>query len=235
MHFLDFSVRIFVAVCLGAAIGMERQWRQRLAGLRTNALVSMGAAAFVTLSEMIAEDQSPTRIASQVVSGVGFLGGGVILRDGLTVRGLTTAATLRCSAAVGTLAGSGFLVAAVISSTVVVGANILLRPLGAVITRRALESADGEVSYRLQAICPVEQEHKIRTLLLQAILQRHLVLRAVRREEREPDQTLVEADVTATGYRDKLIEEIVGRLSLEPGLAAMSWHRIGRNDQEEPS
>lgn len=87
MTLLDFTLRIVLAVGLGAVIGIERQYRQRGAGLRTNALVAMGAAAFVTLSFLLLGEQSPTRIAAQVVSGIGFLGGGIILREGLNVRG----------------------------------------------------------------------------------------------------------------------------------------------------
>src|SRR5579871_6414241 len=104
-----FFLRMLVAVLLGAAIGLERQWRQRLAGLRTNALVSLGAAGFVHISLLNSTATDVTRIAAQVVSGIGFLGGGIILKEGLNVRGLNTAATLWCSAGVGTLAGLGFL------------------------------------------------------------------------------------------------------------------------------
>src|ERR1700755_814321 len=102
----DFALRLAVGVGCGALIGLERQWRARVAGLRTNALVAGGATLFV-LYAVATEDSSPTRVASYVVSGIGFLGGGVILREGANVRGLNTAATLWCSAAVGVLAGRG--------------------------------------------------------------------------------------------------------------------------------
>src|SRR5262245_62226894 len=109
MDWQTFAVRLTLGALLGAAIGLERQVRQRLAGLRTNALVSIGAAAFVALAAMTPEESSPTRVAAQVVSGIGFLGAGVIFREGLSVRGLNTAATLWCSAAIGVLAGAGYL------------------------------------------------------------------------------------------------------------------------------
>ncbi len=104
----SFLANIVVALALGIVIGAERQWRQHQAGLRTNALVAVGAALFVSLSHLMDDQNSPTRIASYIVSGLGFLGGGVILRDGLTVKGMNTAATLWCTGAVGTLAGAGF-------------------------------------------------------------------------------------------------------------------------------
>jgi putative Mg2+ transporter-C (MgtC) family protein len=97
---LDLTFRIFVAIALGAAIGLERQWRLRTAGIRTNALVSVGAALFVIVGAvgLGGPNADPTRVAAQVVSGIGFLGAGVILRDGFNIRGLTTAATLLCAA-----------------------------------------------------------------------------------------------------------------------------------------
>ncbi|GAA3007084.1 MgtC/SapB family protein [Microbacterium aurantiacum] len=96
------------AIALGSLIGLERQWRQRTTGMRTHALVALGAASFVLLSTATDGDASPTRIAAQVVSGIGFLGAGIIFREGANVRGLNTAATLWCSAAVGVLCGAGF-------------------------------------------------------------------------------------------------------------------------------
>ncbi|HBX2732297.1 TPA: magnesium transport protein MgtC, partial [Klebsiella pneumoniae] len=91
-----YMTHLLAAMLLGALIGAERQWRQRMAGLRTNALVATGAAVFI-LSAMSASPDSPGRIAAQIVSGIGFLGAGVIMRDGMNVRGLNTAATLWCS------------------------------------------------------------------------------------------------------------------------------------------
>ena len=106
MTTLEFTLRLFTAFALGASIGFERQWRQKSAGLRTNTLVCLGSAAFVLLSIRIGGDATG-RIASYIVSGIGFLGGGVIMKDGLTVRGLNTAATIWCSASVGALSALG--------------------------------------------------------------------------------------------------------------------------------
>src|SRR5580704_4199752 len=105
--FRNDALNLIIAVLLGGAIGFERQWRQRLAGLRTNTLVSLGAAIFVVFESQFT-DTSPTQVAAQVVTGIGFLGAGVIWKEGVNVRGLNTAATLWCSAAVGLLAGSGY-------------------------------------------------------------------------------------------------------------------------------
>lgn len=99
----DVGVRLAAALLIGGLIGFERQWRQRMAGLRTNALVAIAAAGFVVFSTAFLPNSNPTQMAAQVVSGIGFLGTGVILREGINVRGLNTAATLWCSAIWGRL------------------------------------------------------------------------------------------------------------------------------------
>jgi putative Mg2+ transporter-C (MgtC) family protein len=126
MDILEFTIRLAVAFGLGAIVGLERQLRQGLTSARTNALVAVGAAQFVSLSALLGAGD-PTRIAAQVVSGVGFIGAGVILHTGMTIRGLNTAATLWSAAAVGSLAGAGFLLEAVIGACFVLLANVLLR------------------------------------------------------------------------------------------------------------
>ena len=140
MTWLEFSARLGLALLLGGIIGLERQWRQRGAGLRTNALVSTGAAMFVMLSVMTPGDSSPTRIAAQVVSGIGFLGGGVIFREGISVRGLDTAATLWCAAALGCLSGAGFVFQAFLGALAILVSNILLRPLANKINRESVKT-----------------------------------------------------------------------------------------------
>lgn len=144
MHWLIFGANIGAALLMGSAIGLERQIRQRTAGLRTNALVALGSALFVSLSLLMEHESSPTRIAAQVVSGLGFLGGGVILREGFNVRGMNIAATLWCSGAVGSLAGAGFVGEAAMGTIAVLVAHIGLRPLVRVINVRADVSASVE-------------------------------------------------------------------------------------------
>jgi putative Mg2+ transporter-C (MgtC) family protein len=126
-----FAARAAAALVLGAAVGLERQWRQRTAGLRTNALVALGAALFELFAVLLsgARGVDPTRIAAYVVSGIGFLGAGVILRDGIHVRGINTAATIWCSAAVGVLAGAGYIPAAAIAAALILTAHLALRPV----------------------------------------------------------------------------------------------------------
>jgi putative Mg2+ transporter-C (MgtC) family protein len=122
-------LRLALAAALGAAIGLEREIREREAGLRTHLLVSLGSALFTITSAygfhaFLASGASvvradPTRIAAQIVTGIGFLGAGAIIRQGLSVRGLTTAATLWVVAAIGLASGAGYYSAAVISTVLV--------------------------------------------------------------------------------------------------------------------
>src|SRR5215469_2983464 len=121
--------RLCLALLLGTAIGIERQWQQKMAGLKTNALVALGAGGFVVFSSLAGPSSDLTRVAAQVVSGIGFLGAGIIMREGSNIRGLNTAATLWCSAMVGTFAGGGLWVASVLAGAFVVSTNLFLRPI----------------------------------------------------------------------------------------------------------
>ena len=127
--FLDTFVSLIAAFVLGTLIGAERQYRQRTAGLRTNALVALGAAAFVDLGMSVNGNAGTTQIVAYVVSGVGFLGAGVIMKDGTNIRGLNTAATLWCSAAVGALSGADRIAEAALLAALVLIGNTILRPL----------------------------------------------------------------------------------------------------------
>jgi putative Mg2+ transporter-C (MgtC) family protein len=129
-------LRLFVAAALGGAIGVERELRERQAGLRTHLVVSVGAALFTLVSAYGFSNfdgkVDPTRIAAQIVSGIGFLGAGAIIRQGLSVRGLTTAASLWLVAAIGMAAGAGYWDGALIAT---LGALLTLGPLRVVAFR----------------------------------------------------------------------------------------------------
>lgn len=110
-------------------IGLERQLHQKRAGIKTNSLVALGAAVYVLISLNITagNEGDPTRVLGQVVTGIGFLGAGVILRQGLSVHGLTTAATIWCSAATGCLAAAGYFIETAICTFLIVFVNFALR------------------------------------------------------------------------------------------------------------
>lgn len=133
-----FAARLGVAALCGIAIGFERQWRQRATGLHTSSLVAIGAALFALLDGTLSAGDT-TRIVAGVVTGVGFIAGGVILRSGVNVTGLNTAATIWATAAVGALAGFGFWPQAAIGAAAIIILNLLLQPLADAIDARSQE------------------------------------------------------------------------------------------------
>src|SRR6202161_2314050 len=145
--FLDTLVSLVTAFVLGALIGAERQYRQRSAGLRTNVLVAVGAAAFVDLAERLAGADGAVRVIAYVVSGIGFLGAGAIMKEGMSVRGLNTAATLWASAAVGSCAGADMVAQSALLTAVGLARNTLLRPLVNAIDRIPLNERASEATY----------------------------------------------------------------------------------------
>lgn len=109
--------RLLLATVLGAIIGIEREYRQKAAGVRTNALIALGSCLFTMVGlEMVPPGTDPTRVASTIVTGIGFLGGGAILRTGHTVRGLTTAATIWVNAAIGMATAVGLIWVAAVTT-----------------------------------------------------------------------------------------------------------------------
>jgi putative Mg2+ transporter-C (MgtC) family protein len=137
--------RLLLAAVLGGIIGFEREWRQKSAGLRTNILIAVGSALFTLMSiEMTAGPASdPTRIAAQIVTGIGFLGAGAILRRDSGIQGLTTAATVWVNAALGVAVGGGEYHLAIIGAAVTLGALLLLSPIEARLDRRTPDTPAG--------------------------------------------------------------------------------------------
>jgi putative Mg2+ transporter-C (MgtC) family protein len=224
MATLDILARLALALLLGSAIGFERQWHQKMAGLRTNALVALGSAGFIIFSAMYPGQDSPTRVAAQIVSGIGFLGAGVILREGVNVHGLNTAATLWCSAMVGTFAGGGFLMAAAAAATFVVVTNLLLRPLVRRLNRRILTSSDAETYYTVEVTCKSAEEAHMRSLLLTTLQGAGLGLRRLESEDIPgTSKVSVVANAMSSARNDGALEQIVGRLSLESYVSAATW------------
>jgi len=222
----EFVARLAVGLACGAAIGVERQWRARMAGLRTNTLVAVAATLFVLYSDVNGSLNS-TQVAAYVVSGIGFLGGGVILRSGANVRGLNTAATLWCSAAVGVMAASGHLVFAVIGTVTVLLVHLLGRPAGRLLDRdNQIEEDEGQQPYRLELTCKSKAESHIRALLVQETTGGNIVLSGLdTMRSGETEGTRMTARLLLAGDATTRLEQLVARLSLEPGIYALHWHK----------
>jgi putative Mg2+ transporter-C (MgtC) family protein len=196
-----------------------------MAGTRTTALVAAGACAFVMCAFLVRDtSRSEAQIVSYVVSGVGFLGAGVIFKDGGTVRGLNTAATIWCSAAIGAICGLGQLLYGAIVGAAVLIANLALRPLAYRVYPSQQTGSEQEVTYVCDVVCRPEEEAHIRALLLQAIAQTPLTLTSLKSEDIEGTAKMkVGAQVRGLGRHDQAVEQMVGRLSLEGSVTSISW------------
>jgi putative Mg2+ transporter-C (MgtC) family protein len=182
------------------------------------------------MAAMTPGEVSPTRVAAQVVAGVGFLGAGVIMRTGLNVQGLNTAGTIWCSAAVGTLAGSGMFTPAAIGMAGVLLINLALRPVAQVINRRPVDVSEQPVQYVLKISCTEDQEMHVRSLLVQLLSTSSLILHGLEHtiNPADPDKAIVEAALLSSDRQDTSMEQIVTRIGLEPSILGISW-RISEN------
>jgi len=161
-----FVTNLLISIAAGIIVGLERQWQQKLAGIRTTALVSFGSCMFVTLSTFMAgSDSSPSRVAAQVVSGIGFLAGGVIIRDGFSVSGINTAATLWCSAAIGSMIGAGYPIQGIVAAFLLMFMNIALRGL----SHKVDDFRSDATHYYVSVTCAAEDEVKVRTKVMNTL------------------------------------------------------------------
>lgn len=229
MTWLMFTWHLALAALCGAIVGLERQWCQRQAGLCTNALVSIGAAAYVALPAMVDKtDTSPTRVAAQVVSGIGFLAGGVILKEGASVRGLNTAATLWCSSAIGVLSGSGLPLEAGLLTIFVLAAHLTLRPLARRINRQPIAQSDLETRYPLELTCGESEEAHIRPLLIQEVARGQFKLQSLRSVDWLGSDKVLRLEAVFTGDGDtaseaRRLEDITARFAMESSITAIGW------------
>lgn len=220
------AINLATAMACGAVIGSERQIRQRLAGIRTNALVALGAASFVVFAALFPAEVSPTRVAAQVVSGIGFLGAGIIFRDGFNVHGLNTAATLWCSAAVGLLAGAGAWPFALMLTGFVVFVNLGLRPLVKWIKRKTRAGVPLARFWRVAVTCRPAQEAETRALMLRTLALGGMRLSDIGASATPEGDVELAATVTGDGLADKDLEQAALRLAAEPGLARVRWQAL---------
>ncbi len=228
MNLQDFLIRLLTSMFLGFIIGTERQYRHTLAGIRTNVLVCMGACLFVMFPTLIGSNDSP-RIAGQVVTGIGFLGGGVILKEGFNVRGLNTAATLWCTAAVGVLSSTGYIFYGAIAALLIVFSNIVLRLFARKIfkLKKNSENDDGEHEYVISIKCLDDVEFNIRSTLMNMVSKETILLRKLESLDIDADgKVKVKAEIISIENSDMIIERIVSVLSLEIGVTSVGWKII---------
>ena len=219
----NLAISVIVAFALATLIGAERQWRQRSAGLRTNVLVAVGAAAFVSLGLRLNGAAGASQIAAYVVSGVGFLGAGVIMKDGGQVSGLNTAATLWCSAAVGALSGIGLALEAATLTLAVLAGNTLLRPLVNALNRAPVDQSRVEATHELWAVTSPEHVDAARDLVVETLEQAHYPVREIEIAARGEDAREVVATLISTSVEPAELNAVCAALERSPLIRFASW------------
>jgi putative Mg2+ transporter-C (MgtC) family protein len=222
-EFLDTVAALGAAFILGGLIGFERQFRQRTAGLRTNVLVAVGAAAFVDLGGAMSGPDGTTRIVAYVVSGIGFLGAGVIMKEGAHIRGLNTAATLWCSAAVGACAGGGFLAQATAVTLFVLAGNTLLRPLVNSINRRPMHEGETEALYRVHVQCDPADVSRTRDLLSETLEAASYPIHSIETLSEGEDQVELAALLVPSTANPRELDAVAARLEAAEFVQSATW------------
>ena len=224
---LNTLASLLTAFLLGAVIGLERQYRQRTAGLRTNVLVAVGAALFVDIAmrfhAIYGGSPSPLHVVAYVVSGVGFLGAGVIMREEGNIRGINTAATLWGSAAVGVAAGTGMLVEAVLGTLFVLSANTLLRPIVNAINRQPLDVESVEVTNTVCVIADKERQQVIMKALEASLESGRFPVRDLEVNAFGEDDVEIEATLTVTSIDGDELDALMRKLTSLPGVRQAFW------------
>lgn len=218
---IDFLCNIIVCFVLSLCIGLERQWRRRNIGLRTNVLVSLGSFLFVALAVNLNIDSDSTRIAAQVVSGIGFLGAGVILKDGTHIRGLNTAATLWCNAAIGVLCAYGFLFEATIGTIFILISNIILRMISLKLIDDYIRN---DINYILTIVCKEKYTSKYREQIIDIISKSTMTLDMI--DSSELDENKIKTQFYVSSRNDIEIEKMVTSLGCDPSILMVSYKSI---------
>ena len=213
-----FIYRLIVCYILSILIGVERLYRNKATGLRTNALVGLGSFLFVYVS---AGDVSTDkfRIASQIVSGMGFLGAGIILRNGNKIKGLNTAATLWTVAAIGVLCAYGFILEAIAGTFLVLFSNVFLRDISSKIIEKINNNSKEKCI--IDVTCDDEIEVVIRTLITENIEKNSIQMESLNRNRGSDKSVKLRFEFITS--RPELIMDLVNRLSEEVGVHKVNW------------
>ncbi|WP_454616772.1 MgtC/SapB family protein [Bradyrhizobium cenepequi] len=221
--FFDTLMSLTTAFVLGTLIGAERQYRQRTAGLRTNVLVAVGAAAFVDLAMRLSGADGAVRVIAYVVSGIGFLGAGVIMKQGMDVRGLNTAATLWTSAAVGSCAGADMEAQAAALTVFILAGNTLLRPLVNAINRIPLDEQASEATYYFKLAVSTEALPDMRDQLVEKLEAASYPVADIEVQEIGDDLLEIVARLVSTSVKPNELNAVVVDLQRQAGVRHATW------------
>ncbi|MFM9428823.1 putative Mg2+ transporter-C (MgtC) family protein [Variovorax sp. GrIS 2.14] len=221
---VDSAISLTVAFLLGGVIGFERQVRQRTAGLRTNTLVAVGSAAFVVLANRLNGHEGAVHVVAYVVSGIGFLGAGAIMKEGANVTGLNTAATLWGSAAVGACAGADLIGEAVLAAIFVLASNTLLRPVVNRINRQPVKEEFAEATYTVYVICERARQAELRERLVELLEASNYPVRDVNQHAFGQGDAEIEATLYATAVEASELDRTMTAMEAEPGVSQAFWN-----------
>jgi putative Mg2+ transporter-C (MgtC) family protein len=221
--FFDSIVSLLVAFVFGTLIGAERQYRQRSAGLRTNVLVAVGAAAFVDLADHLNGAEGAVRVIAYVVSGIGFLGAGAIMKEGMNVRGLNTAATLWASAAVGSCAGADMVAQSAALTIFVLAGNTLLRPLVNAIDRIPLSEHASEATYEISVTTDAVHAGEVRDVMNERLEAASYPVRESKVVYRSNDNVEVAAVLVPLAVEPGDLDAVISDLSKLTGVSHATW------------
>ena len=217
--YFDFIIRILLCFFLAMLIGFERQFHNKKVGLRTNVLVALGAFLFVYYSFHPGITGDQMRIAAQVVCGIGFLGAGAILRDGDKIKGLNTAATLWCDAAIGVLTAGGLLVEATIGTLLVLISNFVLKVLSESIMRDVRNKTREKCTVTVN--CSEDIEVLVRSRVAKCCDNYNIKMISLEVDKTKKDRVKLIFVFYTT--RPNVIEGLVEKLSKEVGIEKISW------------
>lgn len=212
-----------VSFSLGAVVGLERQYRQRTAGLRTHILVSLGASAFSELGFMENGVDGATRVVSYIVSGIGFLGAGAIIKEGSKIRGLDTAATLWCCAGIGSLCGLGFYQHAIVLSLLIVFGNTGLRPISNWIDRRPFSTKSSDAEYRVLATCIPENAIKVRDILDTQLAKANYPIRTIEISESNDKTMTLSALLVPSSVNSDELDTVTSLIESSQKVISSTW------------
>lgn len=233
LDYTEFLFQIIICFLLSSCIGIERQFRRRLVGLRTIILVSLGAFLFVRFSYAF-PNSDMTRVAAQVVAGIGFLGAGVIIKDNKSVKGLTTAATLWCAAAIGILCAASLLFEAAVGTLLVLFTNIVLRTVNS-----KINALSGNIEYNMYSftiICDETAEKDVLKTIKEIVKKSESLINSIETNEIENSHIKIELSIVDNSNNNLIPNEIMQKLAGRKDINSISLHKKDKNivsDEEE--
>lgn len=232
-----FSIRLAISILLGLLIGFERQWTRHPAGILTNLIVCMGSFLFTAFGMLAVGDADGaisrvdlSRIPSGIVSGIGFLGAGVMIKEGLNIRGLNTAATIWATSAVGVLCCSANIWFAVIAGAAIVLCHIIFHPLSKFVTNTRYNKVDNSFAERLYSISVIVSDDaapEMREKLMLAIKnEKSLLLHNLETRENDDDNMKIKAIVSSVDKDESRIEKIITIIGVDMSVVQSGWKKI---------